>query len=51
MPVDESTNLYGDASVKFENSTQLVQLGLMKSLRSYDESVRLTTAARTAKSA
>ena len=44
-------SLYGDASVKFENSTQLIKLGLMTTAKSYDESVRLTAAARTAKSA
>ncbi len=51
MAVDESTNLSGAASVKFESSAQLIQIGLMKSAPSYDESVRLTNAARTAKSA
>jgi hypothetical protein len=49
--IDESTNLYADASVKFESSSQLVQLGLMTTAKSYDESVRLTAAARAAKSA
>jgi hypothetical protein len=49
--VDESTNLHTAASVKFESSAQLIQLGLMKSVQSYDESVKLTDAARTAKSA
>jgi hypothetical protein len=49
--IDGSTNLYSDASTKFENSAQLVRLGLMTSPRSYDESVRLTSAARLAKSA
>jgi hypothetical protein len=49
--VDESTNLHVAASVKFESSAQLIQLGLMKSVQSYDESVKLTNAARTAKSA
>jgi hypothetical protein len=51
IAVDESTNLSTEASVKFEDSAQLVQLGLMKSVQSYDESVKITTAARTAKSA
>jgi hypothetical protein len=51
IAVDESTNLSNEASVKFEGSAQLVQLGLMKSVQSYDESVKITTAARTAKSA
>ena len=51
IAVDESTNLYADASVKFENSAQLVKLGLMSTAKSYDESVRLTAAARAAKSA
>jgi len=51
IAVDESTNLYADHSVKFENSAQLVQIGLLKSVRSYDESVRITNAARAAKSA
>ena len=49
--VDESTNLHTADSVKFESSAQLIQLGLMKSVQSYDESVKLTNAARTAKSA
>jgi hypothetical protein len=51
IAVDESTNLSTEASVKFEDSAQLVQLGLMKSVQSYDESVKITAAARTAKSA
>jgi hypothetical protein len=51
IAIGESTNLYADASVKFENSAQLVKLGLMTSAKSYDESVRLTAAARVAKSA
>jgi hypothetical protein len=51
LAIDESTNLYGAASVKFENSAQLIQLGLIKTVRSLDESVKLTTAARTPKSA
>lgn len=51
IAVDQSTNLHTAASVKFESSAQLIQLGLMKSVQSYDESVRLTNAARTAKSA
>jgi hypothetical protein len=51
IAVDESTNLSTEASVKFEGSAQLVRLGLMKSVQSYDESVKITTAARTAKSA
>ena len=51
IAIGESTNLYADASVKFENSAQLVKLGLMTSAKSYDESVRLTSAARIAKSA
>jgi len=49
--IDDSTNLYGAASAKFENSAQLVKLGLMTTAKSYEESVRLTSAARTAKSA
>jgi hypothetical protein len=49
--VDESTNLHTDASMKFESSAQLAQIGLLKSVQSYDESVKITTAARTAKSA
>jgi len=40
-----STNLYSANSVRFENSTQLVELGLMTTTPSYEESVRLTTAA------
>jgi hypothetical protein len=51
IAIDESTNLYADASTKFENSAQLVKLGLMTTAKPYDESVRLTAAARTAKSA
>jgi glycosyltransferase involved in cell wall biosynthesis len=46
-----STNLYCDSSVRFENSAQLVQLGLMKTARAYEESVQLTAAARSARSA
>ena len=46
-----STNLYSDNSVRFENSDQLVELGLMRTSRPYEESVRLTAAARAAKSA
>jgi len=46
-----STNLYSDRSVRFENSAQLVELGLMKSTNAYEESVRLTAAARSARSA
>jgi len=46
-----STNLYSDSSVRFENSAQLVELGLMKSTNAYEESVRLTAAARSARSA
>ena len=51
IAINESTNLYADVSTKFENSAQLVKLGLMTTARSYEESVRLTAAARTAKSA
>lgn len=51
VAIDESTNLYGDASAKFENSAQLVKLGLMATARPYEESVRLTAAARAVKSA
>lgn len=51
IAVDDSTNLYTDASVKFESSAQLIELGLMKSVQSYDQSVQITNAARTAKSA
>jgi hypothetical protein len=51
IAVDESTNLHTATSVKYESSTQLIQLGLMKTVQAYDESVKLTNAARTAKSA
>jgi hypothetical protein len=51
IAIDKSTNLYADASAKFENSAQLVKLGLMTTVKSYDDSVRLTSAARAAKSA
>ncbi|AMN40066.1 glycosyltransferase family 2 protein [Rhodoplanes sp. Z2-YC6860] len=51
LAIDESTNLSTEASMKFEGSGQLVRLGLMKSVQSFDESVKITTAARTAKSA
>ena len=46
-----STNLYSSSSVQFENSAQLVELGLMKSSKAYEESVQLTAAARSAQSA
>ena len=46
-----STNLYSDNSVRFENSAQLVQLGLMQTSRAYEESVQLTAAARSVRSA
>jgi glycosyltransferase involved in cell wall biosynthesis len=46
-----STNLYGGSSVRFENSAQLVELGLMKTTRAYEESVQLTANARAARSA
>jgi hypothetical protein len=49
--IDQTTNLYADTSTKFENSAQLVKLGLMATVKSYEESVRLTAAARAAKSA
>ena len=38
-------------SVKFENSAQLVELGLMKTSKAYEESVQMTAAARLAQSA
>jgi hypothetical protein len=46
-----STNLYSDSSVRFQNSTQLVELGLMKTAKAYEESVQLTSAARSARTA
>jgi glycosyltransferase involved in cell wall biosynthesis len=46
-----STNLYSSNSVQFENSAKLVELGLMKSSKAYEESVQLTAAARAAWSA
>jgi hypothetical protein len=46
-----STNLYSGSSVRFKNSAQLVELGLMKTERAYEESVQLTAAARLAQSA
>jgi len=46
-----STNLYSDASVRFENSAQLVELGLMKTSKAYEDSVQITSAARSARSA
>jgi hypothetical protein len=48
---NESVSLLCDRSVRFENSSQLVQLGLMTTTRAYEESVRLTTAARAAQPA
>ena len=49
--IDDSTNLSGSASAKVENSAQLVKLGLMSTMKSYEESVRLTATARAVKSA
>jgi hypothetical protein len=46
-----STNVYGDTSVRFESSMQLVALGLMATSKPYEESVQLTAAARLAKTA
>lgn len=46
-----STNLYSDSSVQYKNSAQLVELGLMKTERAYEESAQLTAAARLARSA
>jgi hypothetical protein len=46
-----STNLYCNSSARFENSAQLIELGLMTTTRAYEESVRLTAAARVARSA
>jgi hypothetical protein len=48
---DASTNLYSGNSVRFENSAQLVELQLMKASKPYEDSVRLTAAARLAQSA
>jgi hypothetical protein len=44
----QSTNLYCERSVKFEDSAQLVALQLMTTAKSYEESVRLTAEARAA---
>jgi hypothetical protein len=44
-PGGSSANLYADNSVRFENSAQLVELGLMTTTPTYEESVRLTAAA------
>ena len=41
-----STNLYGECSVKFESSGQLVGLNLMTTTKTYEDSVRLTAEAR-----
>jgi hypothetical protein len=46
-----STNLYSASSTRFENSLQLVGLGLMTTARAYEESVQMTSAARSAQSA
>jgi hypothetical protein len=46
-----STNLYFEGSMRFESSAQLIQLGLMKTAKAYEESVQLTAAARSAQSA
>lgn len=46
-----TTNLYGSRSVRFETSTQLVELALMTTSKAYEESVQLTLAARAARSA
>jgi hypothetical protein len=46
-----STNLYSNSSVRYQNSAQLVELGLMKTERVYEESAQLTAAARLARSA
>jgi glycosyltransferase involved in cell wall biosynthesis len=43
-----STNLYCERSVKLEDSAQLVELKLMTTAKSYEESVRLTAEARSA---
>jgi hypothetical protein len=48
---NESVSLFSDKSVQFENSAQLVQLGLMTTTKAYEESVRLTAAARAAQPA
>jgi glycosyltransferase involved in cell wall biosynthesis len=44
----KSTNLYGERSVKFEDSAQLIALNLMTTAKAYEESVRLTAEARAA---
>jgi hypothetical protein len=51
LPDGASTNLHSSQSVKFASSAQLVELGLMKTSRTYEESVQMTAAARVAKSA
>ncbi|HEY5965941.1 MAG TPA: glycosyltransferase family 2 protein [Xanthobacteraceae bacterium] len=43
-----STNLYCERSVKFEDSAQLVALNLMTTAKAYEESVRRTAEARAA---
>ncbi len=43
-----STNLYCERSVKFEDSAQLVEMSLMTTAKAYEESVRLTAEARAA---
>lgn len=48
LAFSNSTNLYADRSVKFENSAQLVQLHLMTTTKTYEDSVRLTVEARAA---
>jgi hypothetical protein len=48
---DISVNLYSDSSARFDGSMQLVELGLMKTEKAYEESVQLTATARAARSA
>lgn len=43
-----AVNLFGEKSVRFEGSRQLSNLGLMTSSKAYEDSVRLTLAARAA---
>jgi glycosyltransferase involved in cell wall biosynthesis len=43
-----STNLYAEHSTKFESSAQLVQLNLMTTTKTYEDSVCLTAQARAA---
>jgi hypothetical protein len=51
LAADAATNLYSSNSVRFENSGQLVNLGLMNTARAYEESIQLTLAARSSRSA